>query len=112
MLISASIHPCCTKNGAPSAKGLHLEIRWSKAAADSTAGLAWLSNLNVIVADEELCRALIRAANDRQQARNLAPRDQPQRPTLGAGQHGPIGVVVVAHVPGIFQHEHRPRLHL
>jgi hypothetical protein len=50
----------------PMAKGLHLEICWSNAAHDSTAGLAGLSNFDVIVADEELCRALIRAANHRQ----------------------------------------------
>src|SRR3954453_9268184 len=52
--------------------------------------LTGLSNFNVIVANKELRRALVGAADNRQQARYLPPRDEPQRAAFRAGEHGPI----------------------
>src|SRR3954471_10242974 len=78
--------------------------RWSR--------LAGFSDPNVIVTDKELRRALVGATDDRQEPRYLAARDQSQCAAFGAGKHGPVRVVVIAYVAGVFEHEHRPRLHL
>src|SRR5438270_6323639 len=109
---SASTPPALRKKWSPWKPAPSLRSPSSSARRIAATRSAWLSDLDVIVTDKELRRALVGAADHRQQARYLAPRDQPQRAAFRAGEHRPIGVVVVADVARIFQHEHCPRLHL
>src|SRR5574340_1544810 len=71
-----------------------------------------LAGDDLLVLQEELRRALPGAADHGDEPGDLAARDQPQSGALGAGEHRPVGILGVAHLAGILQHEERPRPHL
>ncbi len=74
--------------------------------------LAGFAHDDLVLAEEELGGAVLRAANDRDQPRDLAPRDEPQRPARRARQHGPVGIVGFPDFARVLQHEHRAGDHV
>src|SRR5690349_3876225 len=74
--------------------------------------LARLARHDLLVADEELRRAMFGSADDRQQSPDLLAGDQPQLPARRTGENSPIGIVLFADFAGIFEDENGSRLHL
>src|SRR5205823_7522836 len=70
------------------------------------------SDLNVVVSDKELRRALCRPADHSNQPRDLFSCNQAESAAVGAREHSPVRIFLFADVSGIFEHENRARLHL
>src|ERR1700678_2597992 len=62
--------------------------------------------------DEELGRTILRAADDRHQTIDLPARDQAQHTAGRAGQHGPIGIFLLADFAGVLENKNCSGLHL
>src|SRR4051794_26052997 len=63
--------------------------------------LAGFSRHDVVVVNEVLCRADVRPADHGNEPGYLAARDKAKRAAVGASEHGPVGIVVLAHLPGV-----------
>ena len=67
---------------------------------------------DLAIVDEELCRALIGAANYGQQPGELLARDQAQSTAFRTGEDSPVGVVFFSDAASILQHEDGAGKHL
>jgi hypothetical protein len=82
------------------------EIGW----LDAT--LERLAHHNFSIANKKLRGTLLRAADNRDEAVDLAARDQAQHTAGWAGQHGPVGIFLLADFAGVFQDKDGSGLHL
>src|SRR3954470_15513162 len=74
--------------------------------------LAGFSRHDVVVVNEVLCRANVRPADHGNEPGYLAARDKAKRAAVGASEHGPVGIVVLAHLPGVLENEQSTGAHL
>jgi hypothetical protein len=103
---------CISKNQSSKdlddAQGEHKE----SAAILTLAALERFSAYDLAVVDEELCWALIGAADYGQQAGELLARDQAESAAFGTGEHSPVRIIFFSDAAGILQHENRAGKHL
>jgi hypothetical protein len=74
--------------------------------------LEWFADYDFGVADEKLGGAFFGAADDGDEAVDLATGDEAEHAAGWAGEHGPVGIFFFADFAGVFEHKDGSGLHL